>query len=287
VSILSGVFEGKTTGAPLLLLIYNTDARPSDYESIKNLFRPGHADYAWLKKYGVRDYRGSGRASGRETAGRVAGGAVAKKILAGRGVRVLAYTLRAAGIACETFDPDVIENNPLRACDARAARGMEARIAELREEGDSAGGIVECRVSGLPPGLGEPVFDKLDAEIARAMLSIGAVKGVEFGAGFAAADMKGSEHNDAMDASGFLSNSAGGILGGISTGQELIFRVAVKPAASIAKSQKTVDTAGRETRVSTEGRHDVCVCPRIVPVVEAMAAIVLEDLFKRHEAGKE
>jgi chorismate synthase len=286
VCILSGVFEGKTSGTPLLLLVYNTDARPSDYAAIKDLFRPGHADYTYLKKYGIRDYRGSGRASGRETVGRVAAGAVAKKILAGRGVRVLAYTLRAAGIACESFDPDSIEKNPLRACDAGAARKMETRIAELREEGDSAGGVVECRVRGLPPGLGEPVFDKLDAEIARAMLSIGAVKGIEFGAGFAAADMKGSEHNDAMSSSGFLSNNAGGILGGISTGQEIIFRLAVKPAASILKVQKTVDTTGRETQVATAGRHDACVCPRVVPVVEAMAAIVLEDHFKRHEAGK-
>jgi chorismate synthase len=284
--ILSGVFEGKTSGTPLLLLLYNTDARPSDYAAIKDLFRPGHADYTYVKKYGIRDYRGSGRASGRETAARVAAGAVAKKILAGRGVSVLAYTLRAAGIACGSFDPDVIEKNPLRACDADAARKMEARIAELHEEGDSAGGVVECRVGGLPPGLGEPVFDKLDAEIARAMLSIGAVKGIEFGAGFAAADMKGSEHNDAMSSSGFLSNNAGGILGGISTGQEIIFRIAVKPPASILKAQKTVDASGRETWISTPGRHDVCVCPRIVPVVEAMAALVLEDHFKRHEAGK-
>jgi chorismate synthase len=285
VCILSGVFEGKTSGTPLLLLVRNTDARPSDYAAIKDLFRPGHADYTYLEKYGMRDYRGSGRASGRETLGRVAAGAVAKKILGGRGVRVLAYTLRAAGIACAGFDPDAIEKNPLRACDAEAARRMEARIARLREEGDSAGGVVECRVAGLPPGLGEPVFDKLDAEIARAMLSIGAVKGIEFGAGFAAADMKGSEHNDALAPGGFLSNNSGGVLGGISTGQELVFRVSVKPTASIAKPQKTLDTAGRETEVSTPGRHDACICPRVVPVVEAMAAIVLEDLFKRREAA--
>jgi chorismate synthase len=287
VRILSGVFEGKTSGTPLVLLVYNTDARPSDYAAIKDLFRPGHADYTYLKKYGIRDYRGSGRASGRETLGRVAAGAVAKKILALRGVSVLAYTVRAAGIACRSFDPGVIEKNPLRACDAGAAREMEARIARLCAEGDSAGGIVECRVNGLPPGLGEPVFDKLDAEIARAMLSIGAVKGIEFGAGFAAAEMKGSEHNDAMNASGFLSNNAGGILGGISTGQEIIFRVAVKPVASIAKPQKTLDTAGREAEVRTTGRHDACVCPRVVPVVEAMTCLVLEDQFKRQAALRE
>jgi chorismate synthase len=284
VSIMSGVFEGKATGTPILLIIYNTDARPRDYAAIQDLFRPGHADYTYLKKYGIRDYRGSGRASGRETAGRVAAGAIAKKILEGRGVSVLAYTLRAAGISCASFDPAVIETNPLRACDSAAAREMEARIAELREEGDSAGGVVECRVNGLPPGLGEPVFDKLDADLARAMLSLGAVKGIEFGAGFAAADMKGSRHNDAMDASGFLSNNAGGILGGISTGQEIIFRVAVKPVASITKKQKTTDILGREAEISTEGRHDTCICPRIVPVVEAMTCLVLEDHFKRQAA---
>lgn len=284
VHIMSGVFEGKTTGTPILLILYNTDARPQAYDDIKNKFRPGHADYTYLKKYGIRDYRGSGRASGRETAGRVAAGAVAKKLLARRGVSVLAYTIRAAGIACRQFDEQVIEQNPLRACDAEAAKEMEMRLLALQEEKDSAGGIVECRVRGLPPGLGEPVFDKLDAELAHAMLSLGAVKGIEFGAGFAAVDMRGSEHNDWMDERGFLTNHAGGIIGGISTGAELLFRIAVKPVSSIAKAQRTVTVDGTETEIRTEGRHDTCILPRLVPVVEAMTALVLEDHFKLQAA---
>ncbi len=284
VHIMSGVFEGKTTGTPILLILYNHDARPSAYDDIKDKFRPGHADYTYLKKYGIRDYRGSGRASGRETAGRVAAGAVAKKLLARRGVQIVAYTRRAAGIPCTTFDESVIEQNPLRACDLDAAKAMEARLMELQAEQDSAGGIVECRVRGLPAGLGEPVFDKLDAELAHAMLSLGAVKGIEFGAGFAAVDMKGSEHNDWMDKHGFITNNAGGIIGGISTGAELIFRLAVKPVSSIAKPQRTINLKGEETEIRTEGRHDTCILPRIVPVVEAMTAIVLEDHFKRQAA---
>ena len=284
VHIMSGVFEGKTTGTPILLILYNKDARPQAYDDIKDKFRPGHADYTYLMKYGIRDYRGSGRASGRETAGRVAAGAVAKKLLDRRGVRIVAYTLRAAGISCAEIDESVIEKNPLRACDMDAAAAMEKRLAELQEALDSAGGIVECRVRGLPAGLGEPVFDKLDGELAHAMLSLGAVKGIEFGAGFAAADMLGSEHNDGMDRTGFTTNNAGGIIGGISTGAELIFRIAVKPVSSIAKVQRTLTVDGRETDIATEGRHDTCILPRIVPVVEAMTALVLEDHFKRQAA---
>ncbi|MBP7495114.1 MAG: chorismate synthase [Spirochaetales bacterium] len=284
VSILSGVFEGKTTGTPLLLILFNSDARPDAYLPIKDMFRPGHADYTYQKKYGIRDYRGSGRASGRETAARVAAGAVAKKILKTRGVEILAYTVQAAGIPCTTFDPNVIEQNPLRACDLAAAEKMLKQIALRKEENDSVGGIVECQIHGVPAGLGEPVFDKLDALLSHAMLSLGAVKGIEFGAGFRAADMRGSEHNDQMGAEGFLSNNAGGILGGISTGGEIRFRIAVKPVASIAKPQRTIDLEGHEKIIRTEGRHDVCICPRIVPVVEAMAAIVLEDCFKRQSA---
>ncbi len=284
VHIMSGLFEGKTTGTPILLILYNQDARPEAYDDIKDKFRPGHADFTYLMKYGLRDYRGSGRASGRETAGRVAAGAIAKKLLARRGVRIVAYTLRAAGIQCATFDEAAIEGNPLRACDPVAAREMERRVTALQAEQDSAGGIVECRVLGLPPGLGEPVFDKLDAELAHAMLSLGAVKGIEFGTGFAAADLKGSEHNDGMDATGFRSNHAGGILGGISSGAELLFRIVVKPVSSIARTQLTRNLAGAETEISTEGRHDGCICPRIVPVVEAMTALVLEDAFKLQAA---
>ncbi|MFP4354598.1 MAG: chorismate synthase [Phycisphaerae bacterium] len=284
VNIMSGVFEGKTTGTPILMILYNKDARPSAYDEIKNLFRPGHADYTYLKKYGRRDYRGSGRASGRETAGRVAAGAIARKLLAGRGVSITAYTLRCGGVQCETIDFDQIEQNPMRAADAAAAAKMVEIVTAARDRGDSVGGIVECRVRGLAAGLGEPVFDKLDAELARAMLSIGATKGIEFGRGFAAADMNGSEHNDQMGQDGFLTNNAGGVLGGISTGQELVFRVVVKPTSSISLQQKTVSIEGAASDIRTEGRHDPCICPRIVPVVEAMAANVLEDHYKRQEA---
>jgi chorismate synthase len=284
VNMLSGVFQGRTTGTPVLMILYNRDADPSAYEEIRKLYRPGHADYTYLKKYGLRDWRGSGRASGRETAGRVAAGALARKLLEGRGVSVLAYTRAAGGITCETFDPDVIENNPLRACDMAAAERMAARVAELKEQEDSTGGIVECRISGVAPGLGEPVFDKLDAELAHAMLSVGSIKGIEFGAGFRVSEMTGSEHNDEMSEDGFLSNNAGGIIGGISTGNEIVFRVAVKPTSSIARPQRTVDLDGSQRVIRTEGRHDACICPRIVPVVEAMACLVLEDHYKRQAA---
>jgi len=284
VQILSGVFEGKATGTPVLLILFNKDAIPGHYEPIKDVYRPGHADYTYLKKYRLRDYRGSGRASGRETAGRVAAGAIAKKLLARRGVSIVAYTLRAAGVACRRIDFDEIEKNPMRACDPEAAAEMVKRVEAARDRGDSVGGVIECRIRGVPAGLGEPVFDKLDADLAKAILSIGATKGIEFGLGFAAADMTGSQHNDQMDASGFLTNHAGGVLGGISTGQEIVFRVAVKPTSSISLPQRTVDIHGNETTITIEGRHDPCICPRIVPVIEAMAAIVLEDHFKRQEA---
>lgn len=284
IHILSGVFEGKTTGAPLFVILHNKDMRPSAYNEIQNLFRPGHADFTYLKKYGYRDHRGSGRASGRETAARVAGGAIARKLLERRGVQVLAYSKEIGGITCKTFDEDIIEKNAVRACDGEAAKEMIQKIEHLAQIGDSCGGVVECRIRGVIPGLGEPAFDKLDAELAKAMLSIGAVKGVEFGAGFAAASMQGSEHNDEMDADGFLTNHAGGILGGISTGQEIILRIAVKPTSSISVPQKTINVDGEEQEIRTEGRHDPCICPRIVPVVEAMACLVLEDHFKRHAA---
>jgi chorismate synthase len=284
IHILSGVFEGQTTGTPIVMVLYNEDVRSQDYDAIKDLFRPGHADWTYLQKYGLRDYRGSGRASGRETAARVAAGAVARSMLTHRGVSVLGYVVNIGGIVCRRFDPDVIEQNPVRACDAAAAEAMEAKILEAQEKKDSVGGVVECRVSGVPAGLGEPVFDKLDAELAHAMLSIGAVKGIEFGKGFAAVEMWGHEHNDELSPDGFLSNNAGGILGGISTGSEIIFRVAVKPTSSIAQPQATVDTNGDAQTIVTEGRHDACICPRIVPVVEAMTAIVLEDHFKRQAA---
>jgi len=284
VQVRSGLFEGRTTGTPILMILFNKDADPSQYENIKNVFRPGHADYTYHKKYGIRDYRGSGRASGRETAGRVAAGAVARKLLARRGVDLVAYTWRAAGIQCETVDLDEIERNPMRACDPAAAAEMVKAVEAARDSGDSVGGIIECRITGLPVGLGEPVFDKLDADLAKGVLSIGATKGIEFGTGFAAADMTGSQHNDPITPDGFATNHAGGILGGISTGADIVFRVAVKPTSSIASQQHTVDVDGCETTIEIKGRHDPCICPRIVPVIEAMAAIVLEDHCKRQAA---
>ncbi len=284
VKIQSGVFEGKSTGTPLSIILHNTNTISADYNDIKDKYRPGHADYSYEKKYGIRDWRGSGRASGRETAGRVAAGAVAEKILKSRGIHIMAYTLEAAGIPCKQFIPEEIENNPLRACDPEAAVKMEAAIKELIKKGDSAGGIVECRVEGLPPGLGEPVFDKLEADLAKGILSIGAVKGFEIGEGFRAARMKGSEHNDEMTSRGFKSNHAGGITGGISTGQPVIFRLAVKPTASISASQHTTDINGQDREIRTEGRHDPVICPRIIPVVEAMTALVLCDHLLRQNA---
>ncbi len=284
VHIMSGTFEGRTTGTPLMLLLYNQDMRPEAYDAIKKLYRPGHADFTYEMKYGIRDYRGSGRASGRETAARVAAGAVAKKLLSRRGVSITAYTLRAAGVGCETVDYSEIEKNPMRAPDPVAAAEMVRRVIALAEEGNSVGGIVECVVEGVEPGIGDPVFEKLDAEIARAVMSIGAVKGIEIGSGFTAADMRGEEHNDWRDSSGYLSNNSGGIVGGISTGQPIVFRTAVKPTSSISIPQKTVNREGEETEIVTEGRHDPCICPRIVPVVESMTAIVIEDQYKRQSA---
>ncbi|MFD2329403.1 chorismate synthase [Cohnella sp. GCM10020058] len=284
IRILSGVFEGRTTGTPLCIMLDNTDMIPSAYDDLKSMFRPGHADFTYEKKYGIRDYRGSGRASGRETAARVAAGAVARKLLERRGVSVLAYTTEIGGIRCETFDADAIDRNIVRACDAQAAVRMIEQVERLAAEGDSCGGIVECRIGGVEAGLGEPVFDKLDAELAKAMLSVGAIKGIEFGAGFQAASMRGSEHNDQMDAGGFLTNHAGGIVGGISTGSDIVFRVAVKPTSSISVAQRTVDAGGGEREISTIGRHDPCICPRIVPVIEAMACMVIEDHYKRQTA---
>lgn len=284
IRILSGLFEGRTTGTPLCIMLNNTDMRPSAYDDIKSMFRPGHADLVYEKKYGLRDHRGSGRASGRETAARVAAGAVARKLLERRAVSVLAYTIEIGGIRCETFDSDAIERNSVRACDPVAAGRMIERIEQLASKGDSCGGIVECRISGVAAGIGEPVFDKLDAELAKAMLSVGAIKGIEFGAGFQAASMLGSEHNDQMDASGFRTNNAGGIIGGISTGADIVFRVAVKPTSSISIPQRTVDSYGNEQEIVTIGRHDPCICPRVVPVIEAMACLVIEDHYKRQAA---
>ncbi len=288
--ILSGVFEGKTTGTPIAVLIRNTNQKSEDYGDIVSKFRPGHADFTYFKKYGVRDYRGGGRSSGRETAARVAAGAVAKAFLAAKGIRVLAWTAEAVGIVCQTFDESAIEANQFRACDPVAAAKMVERVIELKRAGDSGGGIISCRVTGVPAGLGEPAFDKLDAELARAILSIGAVKGIEFGKGFESARMTGSQWNDPMridPATGkptFAENHAGGILGGISNGADVTFRAAVKPVPSISLQQKTVDVDGNECDIEVRGRHDVCLCPRIVPVIESMTALAIADLYLRQLA---
>ena len=276
--ILSGVLDGVATGAPLAILFRNTNQRSGDYAATAELFRPGHADYSWEQKYGFRDFRGGGRTSGRETVARVAAGAVAKQILAREGIFVRACALEIAGIKAGTIDWDQVERNPVRAPDAEAAARMEQAVRDASP--DSVGGVILCEAAGLPAGLGEPVFDKLDALTAHAVLSIGGIKGIEFGAGFAAAGMKGSEHNDPILPGGkFGSNHAGGVLGGISNGDTFTFRCAVKPTASLARPQTTVDRDGAPAEISTPGRHDPCLVPRMVPVVEAMTAIVLADLL--------
>ena len=283
--ILSGVFEGKTLGTPIAIMVRNTDCHSADYDNLRNVYRPGHADFCWDAKYGIRDHRGGGRSSGRETLCRVAAGAVAKKLLAAYGMRITAWTAALAGLDMPKpgdpdFDFEEIEKNPLRVPGKAAAEQALKVIESLRAEGDSAGGIVSCLAQGVPPGLGEPVFGKLDARLAGAMLSLGAVKGIEFGSGFAAARLKGSENNDTP---ANTSNNAGGILGGISSGQDITFNVAFKPTPSIAKPQKALSkTAGNAhgeiVDLIISGRHDVCIPPRAVPVVEAMTALVLADL---------
>ena len=292
VEVLSGVFEGKTTGTPICLIIWNRDQKPAAYEKIKNLFRPGHAGYTYLAKYGVSDYRGGGRSSGRETASRVAAGAVAKKILDSRGIRIVGYTKEIGGISAKTIDFSQIEKNPLRCPDPAAALEMEKKVLGVKEEGDSIGGVVEVVVQNPPAGLGEPVFDKLEAELAKALMSIGAIKGFEVGNGFAAARLRGSENNDPMyfdEAEKRVrtrTNNAGGIAGGISNGEEIVVRIAVKPPSSIRKEQETVTTGGESATISVEGRHDPCICPRVVPVAEAMVALTLIDHLTRQELLK-
>ena len=288
VEILSGVFEGKTTGAPVALLIRNSDMRPKDYEKIKDIFRPGHADYSFLTKFGIRDWRGGGRASGRETAARVAAGAVAKKILAQKNIKVTAYTLAVGDIYAKKIDLSKIESNMVRSPDPEAAELMIQKIEEVRKAGDSIGGIVEAVIQGCPPGLGEPVFDKLSARLAAAVMSIGTIKGVEIGAGFAAAKMQGSQNNDVFYNEGgrvrTKTNNAGGILGGISTGEDITLRVAVKPPSSIVIPQESITTKKEKTTLQVTGRHDPCICPRVVPVVEAMLAVTLVDCLMLQES---
>lgn len=281
VLILSGVFEGRTTGTPISLIVYNKDVDSSKYEPIKDKFRPGHADYTYFKKYGIRDHRGGGRPAARETVARVAAGALAKRVLETEDVYVSGYTLELGGVKAQVFDLDEIDRNPLFCPDKEAARLMEERIMEVKRQEDSIGGIVEIVARGCPPGLGEPVFDKLDAELAKGLMSIGAVKGVEIGSGFAAARMPGSENNDEITPDGFKTNNAGGILGGISNGDDIVARVAVKPIPSIGIEQDTVDVHMRPTTISVKGRHDVSAIPRIVPVCEAMVRLVLVDHLLR------
>ena len=284
IEIQSGLFEGKTTGTALAIIIQNKDQKSSDYGKIKDQFRPGHADFTYFAKYGIRDYRGGGRSSGRETACRVAAGAIAKQILNQQNIKIIAHTHSINHITSMKYDPSEIENNSVRAADSEAAQKMIDLIKVIQNEGDSLGGIVECRISGVPTGLGEPVFDKLDGELAKAMLSLGTVKGIEFGDGFAVSKSRGSENNDQRDKKGYLSNHAGGIEGGISNGNEIIFKIAVKPTPSISIKQKSIDTSGNKCEIITKGRHDPCICPRLVPVVEAMASIVLLDFILRQNA---
>lgn len=287
--VLSGLYEGKTTGAPLAFLIRNTDARSADYDALKEVYRPSHADYTYQQKYGIRDHRGGGRSSARETAMRVLAGAVAKQILHKQGIDIAAYVQQVGPISATIADDFSLETLKklrdqavMRCPDKIVATQMQQLVEQLKADGDSTGGVIACLIQGVPVGLGEPVFDKLQADLAKAMLSINAVHGFEYGSGFAGVSLRGSEHNDAFvrkaDGSiGTATNRSGGIQGGISNGEEIFFRVAFKPTATIAKTQQTVNKTVQEVNLSAQGRHDPCVVPRAVPIVEAMAALVILD----------
>ena len=292
--ILSGVFSGTTLGTPIAIVVRNKDARPEDYARIKTTFRPSHADFTYEAKYGIRNWQGGGRASARETVGRVAAGAVAKKILSilYSEFEIVAYVTQIHEVAAKINRSSVkvkdVEKNAVRCPDTTAAKKMESLIEKTRDEGDSVGGVIECVVRGIPPGLGEPVFDKLEADLAKAMMSIPATKGFEIGSGFAATRMRGSKHNDPFEMrSGKIrttTNNSGGVQGGISNGEEIYFRVAFKPTATIGREQKTVSTSHQQTSLAARGRHDPCVLPRAVPIVEAMASLVLCDHALRQQA---
>ncbi|MBE0509479.1 MAG: chorismate synthase [Chromatiales bacterium] len=284
VRILSGVFEGKTTGTPIGLLIENTDQRSKDYSDIKDTFRPGHADYTYQQKYGIRDYRGGGRSSARETAMRVAAGGIAKKYLAGQGISIRAYLSQLGPIRPEAHDWAQVEQNPFFFPDAGKLAELEAYMDALRKSGDSIGARVTVVAEGVPPGLGEPIFDRLDADLAHALMSINAVKGVEIGAGFACVEQKGTEHRDLITPEGFLSNHAGGVLGGIASGQAIIASIALKPTSSLRLPGQSVNRFGDPIEVITTGRHDPCVGIRATPIAEAMMAMVLMDHLLRHRA---
>lgn len=282
--ILSGVFEGQTTGTPICILVYNKNQKSSDYSAIKNLFRPGHADFTYYKKYGIRDYRGGGRASARETIGRVAAGAVAKKYLSSLGIDVFAYVIQVGNIKASNFNRDFIEKNPVRTADIEAYPKMEELILDVKKQGDSIGAVIELVIKGLPIGLGEPIFDRFNARLAYAIMSMPAIKGIEFGKGFDSALMKGSQMNDEITSNGFLSNNAGGTLGGITTGEDVILRFVVKPTSSILIPKKTIDIHNNDTEIVTKGRHDPCLAPRAVPIAEAMALIVTMDMILLHKS---
>lgn len=282
VKFLSGIFEGKTTGTPIGFIIENTDQKSKDYSHIKDIYRPSHADYTYDKKYGIRDFRGGGRSSARETACRVVAGAIAKQLL--KDIKITAYVSSVGEMELKKnyseLDFSEIEKNPVRCPNAEMASKMEDYIKSIRKEGDTIGGIVTCVIQNVPIGLGEPVFDKLHAELGKAMLSINAVKGFEYGSGFAGTEMKGSEHNDIFEADGSTkTNYSGGIQGGISNGEDIYFKVAFKPVATIMQKQDTIDSKGNKAEAEGKGRHDPCVVPRAVPIVESMAALVLADFY--------
>ena len=289
VKFLSGIFEGVTTGTPIGFIIENTNAKSKDYSHIKDAYRPSHADYTFDKKYGIRDYRGGGRSSARETACRVAAAAIAKQLL--KDIKITAYVSGVGELQLQKDYSEVdfseIEKNPVRCADAEMATKMEAYIKDIRKQGDTVGGIVTCVIQNVPIGLGEPVFDKLHAQLGKAMLSINAVKGFEFGSGFAGTRLKGSEHNDSFNKDGSTkTNFSGGVQGGISNGEDIYFNVAFKPVATIMKSQQTIDKDGNIVEMQGKGRHDPCVVPRAVPIVEAMAALVIADFWLQNKLSK-
>ena len=287
---MSGVFKGKTTGAPISLLVENEDVDSSKYELIKDLYRPGHADYTYDMKYGFRDYRGGGRSSARETVGRVAAGAIAKKLLARERIKIIGFTRQVGKHIAKNIDYREIENNIVRCPDNKIAEKMINSIMRARKKGDSLGGVVEVIAQGVPAGLGEPVFDRLDADLAKAVMSMPAVKGVEIGVGFQSAIMTGSECNDVFVMKNkkvvTATNNAGGILGGISNGMDIVIRLVVKPTSSINKAQDTVTQQGKKAKIRVEGRHDPCVAPRAVPIAEAMVAITLIDHLYRAKSAR-
>lgn len=297
VQILSGIFEEKTLGSPIAMVVFNENQESKDYSALKNVFRPGHADYTYFAKYGLRDHRGGGRSSGRETTGRVMAGAIAKKLLFHvNQTKIIGYTRRIHTLELDEkrIDYKEIENNPVRCPDPVMAKKMTAFVLAQKEKGDSVGGVVEIVIKKPTVGLGEPVFDKLEADLAKALMSIGTVKGIEIGKGFGATEMLGSEHNDTILDAGkkpgqtleTAKNLAGGIQGGISTGEDIIIRIAVKPTSSIPKNQKTVTTTGKKVKVSVAGRHDACILPRLIPVAESMVALVLADHYLRQLTTK-